>query len=153
MLKIFFDVPVYRLPEEKYYQEMNKYIERNMFPGSVEHNNNMRAFYSREPGHEVSFREHLSTKFGGAWNYNEIIGYIRLHFLGNQIRGEYWGIGAKHMVRTRKKLFKYMTWKIVPEINVPDEAHNEMILKLIFDYLTRCSKELKGRYIDTSIFN
>ncbi|OGR26867.1 MAG: hypothetical protein A2139_03210 [Desulfobacca sp. RBG_16_60_12] len=151
MLKFFFDVPVYRVPEEKYYREMNEYIERNMFPGPAEHNDSMRVFYSREPEQEVSHREHLREQFGGAWNYNEIIGYIRLHFLGNQIRGEYWGVKAKRQVRTRKKIFKYMTWKIAPEINIPNKADNEEIFKLILDYLTRCSKELRGRHIDTTI--
>ena len=131
---------------------MNEYIEQIMFPGSAEHNDNIKAFYSREPEQEVSFREHLRAKFGVAWNYNEIIVYIRLHFLGNQIRGEYWAVRAKRQVRTRKKLFTYITWKIAPEITIPNEADNEEVFKLILDYLTRCSKELKGRYIDTSIF-
>jgi len=151
MLKFFFDVPVYRLPEEKYYREMNEYIERNMFPGPVEHNDNMKEFYSREPEQEVSHRELFRVLFGGEWRYNEIIGYIRLHFLGNQIRGEYWGAKAKRQVRTRKKLFKNMTWKIAPEINIPNKADNEEIFKLILDYLTRCSRELRRRHIDTTI--
>ena len=44
----------------------------------------------------------MHDQFGGAWKYNEIIGYIRLHFLGNQIRGEYWGVKAMCQVRTRR---------------------------------------------------
>jgi hypothetical protein len=47
-IKVFFEVAVYRVPEEKYYREMNECVERNMFPGPAEHNDNMRAFHSKE---------------------------------------------------------------------------------------------------------
>ncbi len=153
MLKYFFDVPVYRLPEERYYEEMNEYIKRKMFPGPPEDDDIMKVFFSREPNREIGFRDQLRVKFGGAWIYNEIIGYIQLHFLGNQIRGEYWEVKTKRLVRTRKKLFEYRTWKIVPEINVPEKAENEEIFKLIIEYLSKCSKELKGKYIDKRILD
>src|SRR4030042_6250190 len=153
MLKYFCDVPVYRLPEERYYEEMNDYINRKMFPGPPEDDDMRKVFFSREHSQEIGFRDHLRDNFGGAWIFNEIIGYIRLHFLGNQIRGEYWGVKNKRIVKTRKKLFEYRTWKLVSEINVPGKADNEEIFKLIIEYLSKCSKELKGRYIDIRILN
>jgi hypothetical protein len=96
------------------------------------------------------FQEHLVLLYGGAWEYNEIIGYIQLHFLGSQIRGEYWQIKEKKIRGTRRKIFEYRTWKLAPEINIPSGASNSEIYALVRKYLNDCAKELKGRYIDVS---
>lgn len=73
-----------------------------------------------------------------------------MYILGDQIRGEFWRVKAKRIVRSRKKVFEYDTWKLVPEIDIPEEANNVEIFCLINEYLSDCKKELKGRYIDTS---
>ena len=48
-----------------------------------------KEFYEKNPNNKIFFEEHLSNYFGGIWEYNEIIGYIKLYSIGNQIRGEY----------------------------------------------------------------
>ena len=88
--------------------------------------------------------------------YNEVIGYIRLHFFGSQIRGDYFGVIADRIVRTRRKTFKYRTHKLAPEINIPPGAANSEIAELVKQYVNDCRKELPGgnrRYVDTELLD
>jgi hypothetical protein len=106
----FYDLPVYRLPSSQYYDGMNKYV--------TDHPEMMGEFYRREPDLKITEDIRLRKKYGGRWDYNEIIGFIRLHFLGTQIRGEYCAVNAKRITRTRNKVFEYKTHKLAPEINL-----------------------------------
>ena len=92
----------------------------------------------------------LIRRYGGSWQYNEIVGWVQLFFLGSQIRGEYWGVDAKRITRTRKKQFEFKSLKLVPEIDIPHAATNSEIFGVVQDYLSECQKKLKHRYIDTS---
>jgi hypothetical protein len=120
-----------------------------MYPGSPNHIKIKKEFYRKEPSQKLAQENRLRKSYGGAWEYNEIIGYIKLHFFGTQIRGEYWGVNAKKIVRTRKKFFEYKTWKLASEIDLHREPDSSSIFSKILEYLDRCQKELKGRYIDT----
>jgi len=108
----------------------------------------MEDFYQKEPKQKNAAENRLRKSYGGSWEYNEIIGYIRLYFFGTQIRGEYWGVNSKRIVRTRKKTFEYKTWKLATEIDIHRKPDSSSIFSKIQDYLERCKKELKGRYID-----
>lgn len=148
----FLDIPVYRVPQDRYYCEMESFIETRMYSGSAEHDEQIRQFHARNPEQKTAFADHLRDQYGGAWNYNEIIGYIQLHFLGSQIRGEYWQVKGRRIQRSRKKIFERRTFKLAPELDIPYQASNLQIYAIICLYLTNCAKELKGRYIDTTIF-
>ncbi len=147
--KYFYDVPVYRLSRERYYKDMDEYIKKHMYSGSPRHINMMEDYYRKEPTQQRSAKDRLRQSYGGTWEYNEIIGYIRLYFFGTQIRGEYWGVNSKRVVRTRKKTFEYKTWKLASEIDLHREPDSFSIFLKIQEYLKRCQKGLKGRYIDT----
>ncbi|MGZ8137171.1 MAG: hypothetical protein ACXW1W_10540 [Methylococcaceae bacterium] len=151
--KYFFNIPVYRLTKERYYEEQNAYVNKIMFPGPPQYDEDRRIFNEKYPEQKRNFEQHIKNNYGGAWDYNEIIGWIELHFLGSQIRGEFWRVKAKRIVRSRNKVFEYDTWKLAPEIDIPEDANNTEILHLINEYLSDCKKELKGRYIDTSRFD
>jgi hypothetical protein len=142
----FFDVPVYRLPEGQYYVERNRYVERWLF-GETEAEHEMKTdFYDRNPDQAIKFRDHLERSYGGAWIFNEIVGYIRLYFLQNQILGELWMVNAKRLVRTRKKTFVWKTWKVVAEIDIPCGSNSDHIYKLILGYLDDAQSELRRYY-------
>ena len=148
----FIDIPVYRLAPERYYKEMESFIHKTIYPGLSDSDEMIRQLHLKNPDREMRLRDHLRTAYGGAWNYNEIIGYIELHFLGTQIRGEYWQMKGKRIQRTRRKESEYRTWKLAPEMDIPDEASNSEIFALIRDYISDCAKELKGRHLDVSRF-
>ncbi|MEX0752567.1 MAG: hypothetical protein WD073_06540 [Xanthobacteraceae bacterium] len=150
-VRYFFDVPVYRLAENEYYSKRQRYIEDVLFPANDPYRDALLEIERKDPNANIGFREHLARVYGGCWRYNEIIGYIRLHFLGSQIRGEYFSVRKKRIVRTRNKTLEYRTWKIAPEIDIPDGASSTEIFKLIMEYVEDCRKELKGRYIDVEL--
>jgi hypothetical protein len=112
----------------------------------------MRLKDAADPNHYMAARDHIQHSYGGCWIYNEIIGYIRLHFLGSQIRGEYFGVRKKRIVRTRTKTIEYLSWKLAPEINIPHPYTNEAIYSAILEYLAACRKELPGRHVDAKRF-
>ena len=126
-----FDVPVYRLSKDRYDREREAHIDKVLYPS-----------------HNVAFRDHLERSYGGCWRFNKVIGYIRLHFLGSQVRGEYYGINRKRIVR----ILEYHTWKLAPERNVPFPITSKGVHCTVSDYLEACRAELPGRYIDTDLF-
>ena len=134
----FYDIPVYRLEQDKYNNEREKYIDELTHMDKHDHNR------------YVELRSYYFKHYGGAWLYNEIIGYIRLHFLGTQVRGEYFSTNRKRIRKTRCKQFEYKTWKLVPERNVPDSSPSKEIFSIVREYVDECRKDLKGRYIDSS---
>src|SRR5258708_2596595 len=138
----FFDIPVYRLTKEKYEAEQKAHIESMMFETDA---SSPRGRY---------YRDQLWKRYGGPWQFNEIIGYIRLHFLGTQIEGEWWRVDAKRVTRTRKKLFLNEHWKVVYEEVISEGSTSIEINWLILFYLKRAQedKNLKRFYVDTSVF-
>src|SRR4051812_19282331 len=98
MPTIFLDVPVYRLPLPEYDRQQKAYIKK--------------AFGPMVLPNDAAFRDHLWRVYGGCWRFNEVTAYIRLYFLGGQVRGEYFAIRRKRIVRTRHKQFEYVTHKL-----------------------------------------
>ncbi len=150
---LFSDIPVYRVDRTRYYRDRDEYVQEKMYPGTDEHKIRQKQFYENEPGHKTQFEQHLVNKYGGCWEFNEVIGWIELYFLGNQIRGNYFAVNGKRVVRTRKKTFEFKTWKLAPEIDIPVDSSNQQIFEYIKEYLSDCQEEVKGRYIDVSKFD
>lgn len=142
MSAIFYllDVPVYRLPIEAYDSERER-DWKDTVPSGLFSPASARA------------RDDMMHIYGGCWMYNEIIGWIRLYIIGDQLRGEYFAVRAKRIVRTRRKTFEFKTSKLAPEVSVPSGASNKQIYDLLRDYVNACQRELRGRYIDTEILD
>ncbi|MFA5552196.1 MAG: hypothetical protein WDA03_11350 [Trueperaceae bacterium] len=141
------DVPVYRLPQHEYETARTAYINN-----AIERMGLLHA--GPENAHLVGVYEaHMWHKYGGAWRYNEIVGYIRLHILGGRVRGEWWAVRANRIVRTRKKQFEFKHWKLAPERHVPSPTSSEEVYRTILRYLDDCRREaeLKNRYVDSEV--
>ena len=148
----FYDVPVYRLAEDRYYAERDRYIDISMYGTHPEDRKMRKAFYERNPDNKINFEDHLQKSFGGPWTFNEIVGYIRLHFLGTQVRGELWMVDKKRIVKSRTKLILWQSHKVSYEEDFPFNASNEQVFRAILAYLDHAKKELKDRVLDTSHF-
>jgi hypothetical protein len=142
-VKYFYDLPVYRLSNSAYDNERAHYIDeyvKEAFGG-----------LSPLPDHVANLKQHIGQHFYdkyGPWCFNEITGYIRLHFLGSQVRGEYFAPAKKRCVKTRTKVFIHKTHKLAPERGIPAEATNAEILGVINSYVDDCRRELPRRFID-----
>lgn len=144
--KYFMVVPVYRLSMDKYYSRMAEDFEK-----IISESWDM-SFREETPNMVDNWRRSHRLSYGGDWEFNEIIGYIKLFFMGSQIRGEYWSTVPRRKVRTRKKNFEFKAHKLVAENDIWDK-YSESILAAIEDYLSRCKKELKNRHIDLREFD
>jgi hypothetical protein len=141
-------LPVYRLTSEKYYSQRDNAADKTIFGGSD--SGFKREYAKQDPDWYLTFKMHLNSAFGGAWSYNEVIGYIELHFMGNQVRGSYWQDNKKRFVKTRKKQFVYKTHKLCPEMSFSRKSNSKEIHEVVLAYVDSCRKELKDRYIDDS---
>ncbi len=148
----FADIPIYRLHEKKYYKERDAFIDKAMYGETPEAREFRRAFYERNKDNKILHMDHLKKQYGGIWRFNEIVGYVRLHLLGMQVRGELFMVDAKRVVRSRKKLLIYQTHKVALERDIPLNASNEEIFEVILQYIADTRQELKPRYVDSSLF-
>src|SRR5262245_17988301 len=86
-MRSFFDVPVYRLSKEAYENEFElarrKRLGRSGWAA-------LQKFRQADPQGYAQQREILHDAWGGPWRFNEIVGYIGLYFMGNQVRGHLW---------------------------------------------------------------
>lgn len=144
MKKYFLDVPVYRLSEEKYDAGLKKHLDEILEP--------RKEFLEGHPEFKALHIEVTVKGYGGIWMFNEIVGYIRLYIYGTQVRGEYFTNDVKKHVKTRKKIFKHVTDKLVIEADLTMGKNNLEIYHAIFLYIEECKKVLKHRYVDDSIF-
>jgi hypothetical protein len=151
--RYFFDLPVYRLQRDKYYEARNKYIEDALFLAGSTDEELLRQRNRADPSRNGAFRDHLERTYGGCWEFNEIIGYIRLHFLGSQVRGSYFAVAKQRIFRTRTKTLEFRTLKLVPEIDIENPYGKTEVLSAVREYINNCKRELPNRHIDTSKFD
>jgi len=143
--KYFMIIPVYRITEDEYFSKMNEDFKK-LISGSWDDD-----FRKNNPDLVDNWKRSHRSSYGGDWEFNEIIGHIKLFFMGRQVRGEYWSTKPRRKVRTRKKEFEYKAHKLVAESEIWDKT-NEGILSALEEYLSRCKKELKSRHIDLREF-
>jgi hypothetical protein len=148
----FYDLPVYRLSREAYYKAQDEHIEAVLFPENDPLTAELRKMDKANTNSNATLRGHLERRYGGCWEFNEVVGYIRLHFLGTQVRGEYFAVAKKRIVRTRTKTFEYQAWKLAPEVDIEPPFRNAEILAAVLTYIEDCRREVPKRFIDTSIF-
>lgn len=142
----FLAVPVYRIKEDKYYSDMENDFEE-LVSKSWEDDLPQKNSNSVE-----RFKSYHRSSYGGDWEFNERVGYIKLHFLGTQVRGEYWETIAKRKVRTRRKQFEFKTHKLAAEVGIM-KLTKDGIIQAVEEYLARCKKEVKYRHIDLREFD
>ncbi|WP_456479959.1 hypothetical protein [Nautilia sp.] len=131
---LLFELPVYRISKQKYYDEYKK--------------------YNQKIKDEIDYNEDLPINiFGGVWEYNEIIGFLKFYMSGGrQIRVEYHETAQKRKRKTRKKLFIYKTDRFCTR-DIYFNATNEQIIEIIKNCIKNCKDKLKNRYVKTDFFD
>lgn len=145
--RYLFDLPVYRIQQDRYDGQRASDVEAQL--------DKMRqsvAGFEPSEATKLRIQEHQYQTYG-PWIFNEIIGYIRLHFLGNQVRGEYFSAEKKRNPISRHKVFTYRTWKLAPEVTIWGKSPtNDEIFAAVREYVRDCRAELqRDRYIDDEI--
>lgn len=143
-----YDVPIYRLSSAKYQKEMDMRHKLQI--------DELRRIPGYEPPKQTldAVSQHQYQKFG-PWRFNEIIGHIRLHVVGSQVRGEYFSAEKKRNPLGRSKVFVFKSFKLAPEVEIrkgSGPASNQHIWEAIKTYISLCQCELrKGRVIDDGL--
>lgn len=140
MHTFFYDLPVYRLDEASYYKGRQAYIDRFARPIGI-------------AKLDAAIEDHLQRAHGGPWRFNEVIGHIRLYFLGSPVRGEYFAVERRRVVRTRTKTLYWQTWKLAPEVEIAPPYTGSEVWAAISSDLAQCRKEVRGRFIDSSLLD
>ncbi len=132
MERPFLNLDVYRIPQKSYYTSLEQEIDH--------------AFDEplwRDVPEEVKERSRKQRQLHqyetlGPWEFNEIVGFIRLYFCGTQVRGEYFSSEKTRTRRTRKKVFTFRAYKLAAEVNFRPTSSSEEIYQCILKYVERC---------------
>lgn len=151
MKQHLFDITVYRIPKELYSKQQNDYVKKNI--PDYDADELFANVHDDKTKQKINEASYYFKDFGGGWRYNEIIGYLRIHKFGNQIRAEYWQTDAKRIVKTRKKQFIIKSAKLVPEVKIKNTASNDDIKQAIDTCIDRCNGKLSKRHLDLTDYN
>jgi hypothetical protein len=136
-----YDIPVYRLTQDQYTEENRTEAQAIIDQGPTPYPEDIQR----------QIHEHSQSR-QGPWIFNEIIGYLRIHRLGTQIRAEYFSSVNKRCVRPRKKIITYKTHKIGYEIDINQPYETPQILQAVYECIALCKSELPRRFVDDSLF-
>ncbi len=137
-----FELNVYRLKEDDYLEKRFEYIKKK------------RLKYQKTQIQQQEEDAYLSKMYGGEWQYNEIIGFLKFYQKNNKIRCTYWETDALRKVKTRKKQFQYITDKFCNTVFFKSYS-NKQLIEVMKSSVEHCKgrDEMKNRFIDSSIFD
>jgi hypothetical protein len=153
MENYFFELPIYRCSEEKYLEEMEQLRRR------------INSEVPDVKGYEKETEEtkiYLFHRQSYNYNYNEVIGWLKLYVFGNQIRGEYhFECDPNDKRRTKKRIDKGIRKKQFEYFGKAFESSfykhesSEQIFETIIEeieYLMKNETPFKGKVIDITKF-
>lgn len=144
----FFELPIYRVTKEKYYKDMDEYIQ-NKF---AKLNDFHREYYKNNLSKLADWKHACREEYGSIWEYNDVIGYIKLYFSGSQVRADHWSVKAKRIVKSKKKEFICIEESIYGATTIHFEKESLGIYNKIIELVDEIKSTLRNRYIETSKF-
>lgn len=144
------NIPIYRCSYENFQEEIKVAKERLLKSYS---NEILREI--EEDGYDVSkmVDRQIESKWK-CWQYNEIVGFLAIHILGDQIRGTLYYIKHKRIAKgIKNKEFIYIGKGL--EMPTTFMKTNKEIFQRLLEILGALPKKrnrLKNRYIDLSEF-
>ncbi|WP_179022420.1 hypothetical protein [Winogradskyella forsetii] len=151
MENYFYEIPIYRCTPERHFLELGE-LENKIV-------NEIGILSIDYPENFEQIKDSRYARNSYPFDYNEIIGWIKLYILGNQIRGEYYfEVDTKDRQKEKKRLDKGIRKKRFEnfgkafEISIKNATDNEQISKKLKNELIDLQnneKPFKGRFIDT----
>ena len=143
----FFTIPIYRCNQVKFEEEI-ELEKKNLHEYFTRHLPlNIKDTYDASDLIESSIQRKWKC-----WQYNEIVGYIELYILGDQIRGTRYYIKHKKIGKSiNNKVFEYLgkEFEMSTTYLESDEEIFNKLIKLL-EELSSESTKLKNRFIDLS---
>lgn len=150
-----FDVPIYRTAKASYNEDQKSYIDECLYdyydyPEPIR--SEVVAFHRDNPNSKYRDIDYYWRQYGGPWQFNDIIGYIRLYLDGYQVQGELWYVDVKRVVRKpRHKLLLCKNTGFGIPVDIPPQSSSGEIFDLIIEYLDSVRSRFKKRFIDSSL--
>lgn len=144
----FFEIPIYRYTPEKFSQECEKKMQRHkewLYETSAIPQANAPKVYRL--AEERIRAEH------GHWQYNQIVGWLRLLAMRSQLQGEYYFVDAKRI--TKNVGSKQMVWQGKAfEVHIDPEQSSADIFDELCEALNHLQKEkpFKGHFLNMELF-
>jgi hypothetical protein len=144
-----FEIPVYRCAKEAYYTEMHA--------KTVEH---MEALQSKTgitreiaPDSFRSNEEFFWARFGGPWDFNEVVGWVRLYAEPSSIGAQLWWVN-KRIQRRMRKVFRLTSESNIlgTDFSPKDDSRTIFTKTLAQIESLGTQKPLKGRHLDLRAF-
>jgi len=97
-------------------------------------------------------KQHFWETYGGPWQYNQVVGWVRLYVLGSQLRGDLWKMTGKRLHRKSRNQIRLLGKAF--EISLTPDESSEQIRAKIEEELQRLQNELskKKRVLDMQCF-
>lgn len=138
------ELAIYSYSEQEYLQRCENYVERHLPRRLLE--NAGKPEWAR---FETNARQRLIDRFGGAWEYNQAVGWLRLYVLGNQLRGTYWFTSAKRVhTNAVRKQFDWQGRALELDIS-DDQASQDIFAELVEEVREFArSSHIRRRHVD-----
>ena len=136
----FFEIPIYRCSPDQFVLETENEKVRSLSQIQNQKVSNPENYAFAEQW----FDNHVRYP----WEFNEIVGYLRLYALGDQIRGDLWFMKAKRIRRGTKRKHHWIGKAF--ELTCRPVESNEQIGKKVIARVMSVGLEApcEGRYID-----
>ena len=145
-----FDLPVYRCTKERHDKELTEAVEAHLKHCFDDHG----LERSSDPQTITNITAHAQHAFGGPWEFNEIVGWVRLFPESHGIGAPVWFTEGKKLTRKMRKRFHLRTWSNCLWTHFPPPAENPEIYERVLQALESLAKRdpLDGRVLDLSVF-
>jgi len=145
-----FDIPVYRKTKADFNLEIETQVAKreewiishDPEQGPLDHEVRQRVYHK------------VIAESGGPWQFNQVVGWLRLFVEGNTIGCHPWWVDAKRLNRRMRYKRLYMqTPSDILKARFTKEPSKEIYNRLL-ERLTELSKDItyKNRYVDLDVF-
>lgn len=146
-----FDIPVYRSTSGEFDKEIDIYVTK-LLEWIESYGPQQRPLNQEMRDRQL---HSVIAESGGPWQFNQVVGWLRLFVEGSTIGCHLWWVDAKRLNRRmRKKRLYLTTFSDVLGAWFPDHSSSEIFEKLdsrLCD-ITRRSPYV-NRYVDLSVFH
>lgn len=145
-----FDLPVYRCSKERHEKEMDEAMQNHLRSCFDEQG----LTHLADPETVTRITAHANHSFGGPWQFNEIVGWVRLFPESFGIGAHVWFTEGKRLTRKMRKRFHLRTSSNSLWTHFHPPFENVEIYSGVLQALKELTKRspVKGRVLDLSVF-
>jgi len=144
-----FDIPIYRKTKDDFDAEIETHVTKRI-----------KEIISCDPeerplDHQVIQRLHQSiiADFGGTWQFNQIVGWLRLYVEGNNVGCHLWWVDKRINRRMRNKRLYLQSPSDILHARFTKESSRKIYEKLLLRLIELSEgTTYKNRYLDLDVF-